>query len=714
MNKRVFTVVFLLIFNFLNGQEEAHLISMSDFDNRGAIVLDRLNNWVFLSTTETQIPSSQSFEEKGVLLNPNSITPKLYDEDGYFQGWFRLVIRMDETMRDQRLYFHKESRETSELYINEELFHTYGSFGESKEAAQSYNFSNRLPLKVELEPGRDYTIHIRFLDHTTFYAPKSKFSLAGSIPFLAIVDQSVLEKQDKHYDVQPVYQTIWITVCSLLVLFFWFLVFQNPNENNLKWVAVCSTLWMLICLMEIFAKLKGISFQQWRFSQYGFFFLVFCNLAYIPVMVARIFNGSIPKVLKVGSFGIITMGIINVLFLSELYPMGIAILYCAITCIYLIVTFRKSLYGAQWAIVVGISATSIVLGFQFLKVVLDHHFFGQNSWFGSPIHSSLIYLLFPLSLLVYVGRRFKEMVQDVEIKSRAVVQAIEEKRTLLREQNETLERQVSLRTSELSESLDQLKATQSQLIQSEKMASLGELTAGIAHEIQNPLNFVNNFSDVSGELLEEAIEELDNKDIDEAKEILEDLKGNLEKISHHGGRASGIVKGMLAHSRESSGVKELTDINALCDEYIRLSYHGLRAKDKSFEAAFDLDLDDKLSKIEVIPQDIGRVLLNLFNNAFQAVNERSKTEDEVYEPSVIVKTGKEGKSAFIKVLDNGFGIEDQIKDKVFQPFFTTKETGQGTGLGLSLSYDIVKTHNGNISIESDNAKGATFKVTIPL
>ena len=266
----------------------------------------------------------------------------------------------------------------------------------------------------------------------------------------------------------------------------------------------------------------------------------------------------------------------------------------------------------------------------------------------------------------------------------------------------------------LENTLSKLKSTQSQLIQSEKMASLGELTAGIAHEIQNPLNFVNNFSEVNSELIDELNDELNKGDIDEAKAISGDLKQNLQKIHHHGLRASGIVKGMLEHSRTSNGKKELTDINALADEYLRLAYHGLRAKDNTFNADFKTEFDEKLSKIHVIPQDIGRVLLNLINNAFYAVDKKTKSGIDNYKPEVIVSTKKQSNSIKISVQDNGNGIPDDIKDKIFQPFFTTKPTGSGTGLGLSLSYDIVKAHGGVLKVESKGEEGTIFLITLPL
>jgi two-component system NtrC family sensor kinase len=265
----------------------------------------------------------------------------------------------------------------------------------------------------------------------------------------------------------------------------------------------------------------------------------------------------------------------------------------------------------------------------------------------------------------------------------------------------------------VEKTLLELKSTQAQLIQSEKMASLGELTAGIAHEIQNPLNFVNNFSEINNELIGEMKQELQDGNKEGAISIANDIEQNLEKINHHGKRADAIVKGMLQHSQKSSGQKEPTDINALCDEYLRLAFHGLRAKDKNFNSDFKTDFDESIGKINIVPQDIGRVLLNLYNNAFYAVNERQKITKENYQPTVFLSSKKTGDKVILTVKDNGSGIPQNIVDKIFQPFFTTKPTGQGTGLGLSLSYDIIKAHCGEIKVESKEGEGSTFIILIP-
>lgn len=311
----------------------------------------------------------------------------------------------------------------------------------------------------------------------------------------------------------------------------------------------------------------------------------------------------------------------------------------------------------------------------------------------------------------------------------------EEEKQILEGKKQELEYQVAERTAELTRQKDELeqtvielKTTQNQLVHAEKMASLGELTAGIAHEIQNPLNFVNNFSEVSVELCQEITEELEKspltpdggiminaKDKEYIIEILTDLSQNQEKITHHGQRAASIVKGMLQHSRSSTGQKELTDINALADEYLRLSYHGLRAKDKSFMADFKTNLDPNLPKVKIIPQDFGRVLLNLINNAFYAVQQKTKLSLEGYKPLVSINSFLEEDEVVIKIRDNGTGMPESIKSKVFQPFFTTKPTGQGTGLGLSLAFDIVtKGHGGTMEVASVEGEWTEFVVKLPI
>ncbi len=309
-----------------------------------------------------------------------------------------------------------------------------------------------------------------------------------------------------------------------------------------------------------------------------------------------------------------------------------------------------------------------------------------------------------ISITEFKLDRTEKVKRTTSILLEETIQELELKRKAIEDSNDALQK-----------SLEELKATQQQLIQSEKMASLGELTAGIAHEIQNPLNFVNNFSEVNSELIDEMIEALENNNTEDAKSIANEIKMSLEKINFHGKRADGIVKSMLQHSRTSTGKKEPTDINALADEYLRLAYHGMRSKEKSFNTALKTDFDENIGLIKIISQDIGRVILNLITNSFYALNEKKKLSPEHYEPTLTVTTKKIGDKVEIFVGDNGSGIPQKALDKIFQPFFTTKPTGQGTGLGLSLSYDIItKGHGGELKVETKEGEYTSFRIILPV
>jgi signal transduction histidine kinase len=385
-----------------------------------------------------------------------------------------------------------------------------------------------------------------------------------------------------------------------------------------------------------------------------------------------------------------------------------------VICFFQAIAAFKHKSAGSWLI--GLVASAVVL----VNIDSILSLFGKGGIISVPV-LGITPFVNTVSVVIYLALRYartntslEQQLIRVQRLSAENLQREQERQQLLATQNETLEKQVTGRTLELSRSLDELRAAQTQLIQSEKMASLGELTAGIAHEIQNPLNFVNNFSEVNKELLVELKDEAAKGNMDEVKAIASDVIDNSEKINYHGKRADAIVKGMLQHSRPSVGIKEPTDINALADEYLRLSYHGLRAKDKGFNAILKTDFDESIGKINIIPQDIGRMFLNLYNNAFYALAEKTKEQTSGYEPVISVSTKRSGNQISITVSDNGNGIPQKIIDKIFQPFFTTKPTGQGTGLGLSLSYDIIKAHGGKIKVETKEGEFTEFVIQLPI
>ncbi len=348
---------------------------------------------------------------------------------------------------------------------------------------------------------------------------------------------------------------------------------------------------------------------------------------------------------------------------------------------------------------------------RFMKSLIEHGLIDDQDNFQSgrdaPEYLALQMIPFEQGML-YVGSSEKLDTKQIEL-----VQSLADSFSVAYARYEDFKKLEEAK-GRAENTLTDLKAAQNQLIQSEKMASLGELTAGIAHEIQNPLNFVNNFSEVNKELAEELNDELEKGNMEEVKDIARDIIENEQKINHHGKRAEGIVKGMLQHSRSNTGQKEMTDINALADEYLRLAYHGFRAKDKSFKANFKSEFDKSIPKLNVVPQDIGRVILNLINNAFYAVSKASETKDVGFKPEVTLSTKQIERNVEIIVKDNGEGIPAKVRDKIFQPFFTTKPTGSGTGLGLSLSYDIIKAHKGEINAVSNEGEGTEFKIALPI
>jgi len=412
------------------------------------------------------------------------------------------------------------------------------------------------------------------------------------------------------------YWSIWISTCAVLSIIFWFLYFQDRSARYLLLIALINTLFSIAMFCDLKrGNASGNSFNVW----YAYFLGkdLFYGLSVIPgfIFFALLFRGkvSFPVLLIIvllalgkAAVGYFYNGLLTL-------PVSLALILLAL---YFIIPSWKNLKGAQWAIVVGWVLTCV---WNLLYIYAYNKYGPAFPYPYAYLYLTGVFLSAPLSEMVYVAMRFNEILNEVRAGAKQILKITEEKKAILTQQNEMLEKQVQERTGELRLSLHALKTTQSQLIQAEKMASLGELTAGIAHEIQNPLNFVNNFSEVNSELIDEMNDELDKGDVEGAKTIAIDIKQNLEKINHHGKRADAIVKGMLQHSRKSEGAKEPTDINALADEYLRLSYHGLRAKENSFNAMMHTDFDSGIGKIIIIPQDIGRVLLNLYNNAFYAV-----------------------------------------------------------------------------------------------
>jgi signal transduction histidine kinase len=562
---------------------------------------------------------------------------------------------------------------------------------------------------------------------TKTYYIKGNSIYAFQVPLVLSAKDRFIEEVSYHYLFWGLYIGIMI-LAFVYNLFIYFSVRERSYLYYLLSILFSSTFYL-------------------GFTGFGFW-LFWSNAAYlnplVPVLVACsntaaiLFAWNFLKIDKaskslyftgVGLIGLMLLSVtLNIVRFYEIaFPLSQML--SLIVCVYLVIlgvnSYRKGVLNAKYFLLAWTQFLILVILYIFtLNNVLPSNFFTTHSaYFGHMMEVAL--------LSFALADRINRLKKENETKQLEIIHSLKTNEALQQNLNRELEIKVKERTSALEETLSHLKDTQTQLIHSEKMASLGELTSSIAHEIQNPLNFVNNFSEVSIELVDELRTELshiksqvtDNHPIDlskmeEADSLLEDLQENQQKINHHGKRADSIVKSMLMHSRNGSGQKEITDINSLCEECLRLSYHGYRSKDKSFDAGYETNFDPNLPKANVVSQDISRVVLNILNNAFYAVNARkAELKDDIqyadYKAKISINTYLKDNKIIVEISDNGTGIPQSIRDKIFQPFFTTKPTGQGTGLGLSLSYDIIKSNGGDIQVQSKEGEGTSFVINLP-
>ncbi len=634
-------------------------------------------------------------------------------------AWFRRPIQVKQALVNQPLSISVKQMGASEIYLDGKLLHKLGVVSKNPDKERTDVYTTALPIIFTDTNKHVLAVRYSFTKDNFYYPGTNSEIFQLRIHNAKDVGEFLEDQSNRTAGFYYFFTGIF--------LIFAILHFSFYASNRARKVSLSLGLTMLLLTLAFFLRslesyqqdisskevyglfsvittylgvfFINLSLYQYLNQKFGVIFYTLASMV-IGSMFCYIFNWSLPWSIESWlPFLLLFVDFIRVSVLADrrkdsnakvpIYSL-IVVAGCAILAV-LILFIEGS---------VGNGSGSLILNFGIFIIII--------MFFSIPIGLSL-------SLVREYTRTHQALSNkliEIEKLSAKNLAHEQEKQQILAAQNEVLEKQVTERTAELARSLEELKATQTQLIQSEKLASLGELTAGIAHEIQNPLNFVNNFSELSKELIEELEDERSKekgiRDEGLEEELLGDIAHNLEKINHHGKRASSIVKGMLEHSRASSGKKEPTDVNALADEYLRLAYHGIRAKDKSFNADFKANLDGSLPKIPLITQDFGRVLLNLINNAFYAV------KDKESKGQVIVSTQKLSDQIEIRVSDNGTGIPEHVKAKIFQPFFTTKPTGQGTGLGLSLAYDIVtKGHSGIIEVETKEGEGTTFIVKLP-
>ena len=695
---------FLIIFHSGYSQHSAIVLSAKQFEKNQQIQLADMEGWVFKQGNNADWANPHLDDSDWKKFKPTELSANLADESGRVEGWFRIRIQLDETFRDVPVGIARQLWAATDVYVDGLLIHSFGNTGNPYEA---FNPVLKYDRPLDLVPEKEYLFAIHVVDYEALFTQRElRLNPHNLLNFVSLTgpafDNWVTSKTKESY----VLGTLSISVSVLLLFLFLLLLYLNPNQKIFQLATILNTVVLLAAIGSYYRVLNELTYTAEKAI-----FLVTNGLS-LPVMHALTL--LITEWVLKKKISWITISIVILMpFTSVLghvfnisWPFGLVEAALLGYFVWLVFSSRQEIKKIEWTVVFAM--TALTLGSVFW--VFLHKYYLDSFYEYENLLKAFVLLIAPTLFLVYVALSYKEILAEREAEAKNVIRITEEKKELLEQQNILLEVQVTKRTSELEKSLIDLKSTQSQLIQSEKMASLGELTAGIAHEIQNPLNFVNNFSEVNTELIKEIQDERrktqDQRNEKLEDELLQDIVQNQEKINHHGKRAADIVKGMLQHSRSSSGVKEPTDINALADEYLRLAYHGLRAKDKSFNATMTTDFDESIGKINIIPQDIGRVILNLITNAFYVVSERARLNQSGYEPTVSVSTKKNGNGVLISVKDNG--IPQKILDKIFQPFFTTKPTGQGTGLGLSLSYDIVKAHGGELKVETKEGEGSEF------
>lgn len=709
--KKVLVALITILFGYCSGvaQTETILLSSSMFDDDDQISLAALDGWIFKQGNNTAWAQPETDVRNWQKFKPTELSTKLADNEGRVEGWFRIKIKLDTSFRNIPVGISRQLWAAANIYIDGVLIESFGYTGTPY---QAYNPNLKYARPVTLIPGQEHLLCIHFVDYETTLTQRELRLKPQNLQNLLSITGPEFNK-NVTLKIRETYLlgSLSISVSFVLLLLFLLLLFMNPTEKIFQLTSILT----LVVFLAAIGSFYGLIFST-SYSTEKIIFLI-TNGFSLPLMHAltlAITEWVLKKRLSWITISIlilmpITSAIGHVFNIS--WPFGVVEITLLVYFLYLVVSSWKTIKKAEWTVVLAMTALTLgSLGWVFL-----HKYFLEDFNDIENLIKTLVLLSAPTFLLVYVSISYKQILMERQEEAKKVIRISEEKKQLLEQQNEMLEVQVTERTRDLEKSLTELKATQSQLIHAEKMASLGELTAGIAHEIQNPLNFVNNFSEVSVDLIEELDEELTDGNAEEVKAIATDLKQNLEKITTHGKRASFIVKGMLEHSRTNTGDKKPTDINMLADEFLRLSYHGLRAKDKSFNAQLITSFDEDLPKISVVEQDIGRVLLNLFNNAFHAVAEKSASGVVDFEPKVTMGTKYLNDHIEIKVRDNGNGIPEHILEKIFQPFFTTKPTGQGTGLGLSISFDIItKGHGGNLKVETEEGEFTEFIITLPI
>ena len=785
MRKHFFLVPVLVLGLFASNsafsQDTAVVLSHDMFDENQVIFLGSLEGWVFKHGSDPAWANPDLDTSEWEALRPSELTVDHTGESGVLEGWFRLRFRVDSTFAGMPLGWRSGTFGAMEMYLDGERVQSFGSPDPDPGQHKSYNPFNQVPGPAELEVGREYVLAFYLVDHHSALITRYTWKEARLDPWLRLTGPEYTEFIYSLTRSLTNFQILWTTALFLLTFLFWVISFQAGREYLLRLIAWMNTLFLISALANHSQSSLAANLIQVELTQLIFLLSIHMLIGLVPIIVSQILKGEISRRLKILFWIFLLIGIIAhqteqiaLTILGLLLVTGIIMNYVRAA--------RGRILTSQWMVIGGLFLSILWM----LILLMNDVMTGVTNFMVQHVLMTAIYLTLPISLLMFISVRYKEVLLETQKNAREVVQLTNEKLAAEREkqiiaanQKKILEEEVASRTQELRESLENLRSTQEQLVQQEKLASLGQLTAGIAHEIKNPLNFVNNFSDVSLEMIDEAREMIrgigPNGLAEKTAAILGDIKSNLQKIHEHGSRADGIVKSMLQHSRGGSGKMEPTDVNGLVKEYVNLAYHGMRAGKNPINVDVDLQLDDSIGDVPLIAEDFSRVILNLCNNAFDAVREKLKVEsggagvesgklkvkrgeegvesgklkvesgeervesgklkvergeEGAYSPRLTVCTrrvagngaenagvqnaGVQNAGILIEIGDNGPGIPDGIRDKILQPFFTTKKGTAGTGLGLSITHDIVKAHGGSLQVVSTEGEGSEFTIVIPV
>jgi two-component system NtrC family sensor kinase len=707
MRKLLFIIFFIPVITLAKPWADT-VINIDHFDPNGFTLK---TGWKFKNGDNPDFAKVAYDDHAWQSIDPALPMPKMPASAQRGIGWLRIKLHISPAFR-QTAALRIVSIAAVEVYFNGRLVRQEGTINNVRKTGRGYaELSN--PIDLPEDTNAVQVLAIRFANQPSL----SHYNRYLQPPLLgaAITNTPQLLNYIRTNELRIFSMLVGVSILSLLAVFHLTLWrYHNSNRANLYFAcyAICYALFLILSIRKYYPTYIDEGFFMGLASS-----VFFLTSALFGTKALCLLFGFKPGVYYRVLIITAVLGFIGAVFIEQFVNNLSTAVAITVIAAELWLTLKAVWHKRRGAPIV---AAGFLVGLAGL--IFYYHVFQGTLLLPVVTAICLTTLGPPIAISLFLGREFALDSQllalklhEVEELSAANIAQEQEKLRILASQNETLEIRVTERTTELNETLNNLRQTQTQLIQSEKMASLGELTAGIAHEIQNPLNFVNNFSEVNKEMLLELETEIKNGNTEDALALTTDIIQNEEKINHHGKRADAIVKGMLQHSQSGSGTKEPTNINTLADECMRLAYHGLRAKDKSFNSELVSHLDETLPKVTVIPQDIVRVMLNLFNNAFYAVNQKQQGAGEDYKPEVSLTTSAENWQVIIKVKDNGIGIPDAIKDKIMQPFFTTKPTGEGTGLGLSLTYDMIaKGHGGSIQVNSVEGEGSEFIVNLPI